>query len=326
MTGSISERRRKLTLSVLVAAITSGFLFSAAACSPDDAGVSPATENETDGVLTVFVNIPPQGRFVSRIGGDMVDMHVLVPPGRDPHVFTPTPREIARLGGADIYFHGIKPFGRKLAGRVERSGAAVRVVDISEGVELRDMQEHSHSHDHGEDHDTGHRHHHAEGKDPHIWLSPPEIKVQARNIADALKSEDPEHEDAYEENLQAFLADVESVHEQLTQILAPHRGRSFYVFHPAFGYFAGTYGLVQEAVETGGRSPSPKHLRRLITQALEDGVKVIFVQPQFESRSAKVIAEAIDGVVMPLNPLAEDVLENLLDMGRNIAKALGGAE
>ena len=162
--------------------------------------------------------------------------------------------------------------------------------------------------------------------DPHVWLSPPEIKIQARNIARALREADPEREEAYEANLEDFLREVDEVHDRLREALAPYRGRTFYVYHPAFGYFARSYGLEQKAVETGGRGPTGRELLSLIEQAREENVRVIFVQPQFRSDSAETIADAINGVVISLDPLAEDVLSNLLDIGDRVGRALSGEE
>lgn len=298
------------------------FLFLSLSCKD---AAAPSGDRER---LSVFVNIPPQAYFVEQIGGELADVRVLVSPGENPHMFTPTPRQIMHLGNADIYFHGIMPFGKAIAGKIAGSGSAVHIVDITEGIDLRPVDgqcDHDHAHDAGgvDGHDTHHRHN-GDVMDPHVWLSPPEIKVQARNIADALKEADPARAGVYERNLNEFVGRTEEVHRRLTDILEPLRGRTFYVYHPAFGYFARTYGLVQEAVETGGRSPAPRHIRELIKKAGQEGVRVLFVQPQFDHRSAQTIADAINGVVIPLDPLAHDVLENLVEIAGRIESALGG--
>ena len=106
-------------------------------------------------------------------------------------------------------------------------------------------------------------------------------------------------------------------------MLAPYRGRSFYVFHPGFGYFADAYGLKQEAVEAGGRSPTPKQLRALIEKAQADGVKTIFVQPQYAPQSAQVVAEAIGGKVVAINGLGKDVIADIEDIAsRSIEESI----
>ena len=100
------------------------------------------------------------------------------------------------------------------------------------------------------------------------------------------------------------------------------KGRDLFVFHPAYGYFARQYGLTQVAVETGGRQPSARHLAELIDRARARDVRVIFVQPQFARHSARAVADAIGGAVVPLDPLAEDYLGNLEQMASTVESAL----
>jgi zinc transport system substrate-binding protein len=105
-------------------------------------------------------------------------------------------------------------------------------------------------------------------------------------------------------------------------MMIPCNGSRFYVFHPSFGYFASAYGLEQVPVEIDGKSPSPQQLAALITQARSENVKVIFVQKQFPLKSAKAVANAIDGDVVQLNPLAEDVIANLREIAETLLHAL----
>ena len=101
---------------------------------------------------------------------------------------------------------------------------------------------------------------------------------------------------------------------------APYRGRSFYVFHPAFGYFADAYHLRQESVEIEGKSPTPRQLVRLLQQARADGVKIIFLQPQFNQQMAASIAQSLGGAVMPMDDMAYDVETNLDDVATKIRR------
>ncbi|MBD3314523.1 MAG: ABC transporter substrate-binding protein, partial [Chitinivibrionales bacterium] len=102
----------------------------------------------------------------------------------------------------------------------------------------------------------------------------------------------------------------------------PLRGRKFFVFHPSFGYFADAYGLKQIAVETGGKEPSARRLANLIDDARQESVKVIFVQPQFSRKAAQAIADAIDGAVVPVDPLAEDYMANLGEIAAKLRAAM----
>ena len=124
-------------------------------------------------------------------------------------------------------------------------------------------------------------------------------------------------------NLGVLDSDLARVDAELAAALAPLKGRAFYVFHPCLGYFARDYGLTQRSVETGGKSPGARHLKQLIARARADGVKVIFVQPQFPQDAARTVAEKIGGAVVPLDPLARDIIANLRRTAAALKKALG---
>ena len=168
--------------------------------------------------------------------------------------------------------------------------------------------------------------HHHDGTDPHVWLSPPNLRIMAAVMAEAMAAADPENKALYEENLARLQAELEQLHAFIRQELAPFKGSSFYIFHPSFGYFAKEYNLVQQAVEVGGKSPSPRQLSGLIEKARKEGVKIIFVQPQFDTKSAETVARAIGGSVEPLDNLALDVAGNLKTMTAKIKAALASKE
>lgn len=147
------------------------------------------------------------------------------------------------------------------------------------------------------------------------------LQLMAADMARAMIAHDPAHSVSYEKNLAATTVILEQLHQKIEQELAPHQGASFYVFHPAFGYFAQTYHLRQQAIETGGKSPTPRQLFSLIAQAKKNKARVIFVQPQFDPKSAQAVANAINGEVVPLDALAEDVVANLEIMAAKIQAA-----
>lgn len=286
-------------------------------------GEKPGENGHGGGRVQVFVNIPPQAYLAERIGGENVDVHTLVGPGQEPHTFSPTPKQMMALGRASIYFRGGMPFEQRLIEKLDGSTGDLRMVDLNEGITLRRLGGHHEHADHNAEHEE---HTHSEAMkrhlDPHVWLSPPALKIQSRNIAQALKEVDPDNATAYETHLNELVQDIDRLHSRLQKSLAAYKGRTFYVFHPAFGYFARAYGLDQRAVQVEGKSPTPRQLQELIQMARDENVRIIFVQPQFESRSAEAVAEAIDGAVVPLDPLARDVLSNLEKIARQVEDAL----
>lgn len=290
----------------------------------------PATGMAAEaGRITVFTSILPQEYFVERIGGDRVEVLALVTPGSSPATYEPTPRQMAALSEAKIFFRIGVPFENAFVPKLEGAAEGLRIVDTREGITLRQMKvrhhhngagDEGHTHE-GEAHHKGH-HEHAVGTDPHVWLSPRLVKVQARTIADALIELDPAGKAAYEQNLAAFLKDLGTLDAHLVDALAPVKGKTFMVFHPAWGYFADAYGLEQEPIEIEGKDPSGRQIARMIEVAKDEDVRVIFVQPQFSTKSAKRIAEAIGGAVVPIDPLARDYAGNLERVAAAVREAL----
>ena len=265
--------------------------------------------------LPVYVTVPPQAYLVEWIGNRHVAVETLVRPGRDPHTFEPTPRQVVGLAKAKLYFKVGIPFERRLLEKIEGQHGRLVVVDTAEGIERRTADSQC-----CEDHE--HHVHHATETDPHVWLSPPLLKIQVRNIARALEQYDPAHAEDYRRNLAEMLLEIDEIDREIAAVLEPYRGQSFYVYHAAFGYFGDAYGLKQEAVQVGGRSPTLRQLRALIHRAKAEGVKIVFLQPQFDQRSARKVAAVLDGTVVTIDPLAKDVLANLEHIAVEIRRAL----
>ncbi|MBI5571172.1 MAG: zinc ABC transporter substrate-binding protein [Desulfomonile tiedjei] len=284
----------------------------------------PAAAENPAGKVNVFASILPVAYFVERVGGPNVDVSVLVGPGQDPHTFEPTPKLMAKLAGAQILFKVGFPFEETLVKKVGPMFKNVQVVDLQQGIQRRTMTEDESEGEEGEHgHGKDHAHSHEAGDfDPHTWLDPQLAKIQAGTIADTLIRIDPSHRTDYEKNLRDFVNDLDAVHEQLTKALAPVKGKSFFVFHPAYGYLGAAYGLKQIPVQIGGKEATARQLARLVELAKEDEVRVIFVQPQFSKKTAEALAAAIDGAVVPLDDLARDYLKNLQDMAAKLESAL----
>lgn len=264
----------------------------------------PEASRGTSGKPVVFVSLLPQKYLVQRIADDHVDVRVLVPPGREPHTFEPTPKQMNQLSRARAFFTAGVPFEATLLPKL-RSAGQLRIVDTTEGIARIPSTDEDEA-----------------GLDPHTWMSPRLAKVQARNICAALVELDPAHGTDYERNRRQVDADLDALDARIAEALAPLRGRTFFTFHPAFGYLARDYGLKQEAVEVGGKTPGPRQVKELIDRARREGVRVIFVEPQFSQQAAKAIAQQIGGVVVSIDPLAEDYIANLEAVARRIRDAL----
>jgi len=264
--------------------------------------------------LGVIVSILPQKQFVERIGGDAVKVGVLVRPGQSPHSYEPTPQQMTAVGRAAVYFPIGADFEAAWLPKIRRAHPKLRIVDTRQGIALQPMPAHDH-------HDHGHRH--AKGApDPHIWTSPPLVKQQAATIRDALIELRPAERARFEDGYARFAAELDALDAELRQMLAAKKERRFMVYHPAWGYFASTYGLQQIPIEIHGKEPGPKTLAKIVEQARADGVRVIFVQKQFSRTAAEAIAREIGGEVVELDPLAEDFIGNTRAVAQALARAL----
>lgn len=276
---------------------------------------------EQKGPLAVAVSLPPYAWLAERIGGDKISVTSLLEPGEDPHSFQPPPRRVTSLSAAKLWFTVSMGFEEALTEKLQQTAPGLRIVPVHEGIELAEGHDHHHEHEEpahkekGKEKEEEEHEHHDEEKDPHIWLSPVLLKQQAHTVAHALGEADPAHADFYEANAVSLEKELDALHASLTESLAPLKGTTIYVFHPAFGYFAETYGMKQEAIESKGREPSAKHLTELINQAKAEGVKLILVQPQFSQASAEKMAKAIGATVHPINDLDKDVPGTLRALG-----------
>ncbi|MBN2007264.1 MAG: zinc ABC transporter substrate-binding protein [Anaerolineae bacterium] len=281
------------------------------------AGCASQPSQPKDGKLHVTVSIVPQQYFVERIGGDYVAVAVMVEPGASPATYEPKPEQLRSLSGAVAYFSIGVPFENAWLDKIAAANSKMVVVDTSAGIERLPMTAHHHEGEAGDEEEE------AEGVlDPHIWISPELVKVQARNIYNALVELDPEHAEAYKTNLDAFVADIDALEAEIRTTLSGLESKRFMVYHPAWGYFAADFGLEQIAIELGGQEPSAQELAELIEHARAENIRVIFVQPEFSTTDAETIAKEIGGEVLPISPLAPDWLDNLRRVAQTFADAL----
>jgi zinc transport system substrate-binding protein len=250
--------------------------------------------------LGVIVTILPQAEFVESVGGDKVDVTVMVPPGASPHTYEPTPGQMEALSRAKMYAEvgsGVE-FELVWMDRLSAANKDMLVVDCSKGIELQQMI----AGDEGEP---------AGSIDPHIWMSPQNAQIMVQNIAGGLIQVDPDNRAYYEQNRDAYLQELAQLDQDIRDGLSGVKNRVFMVYHPAFGYFASSYGLTMLPIEAEGKEPTPAGLQHLIEQAKEHNIHIVFAEPQFNPQSARVIADAIDGSVVLIDPLSREYLTNL---------------
>ena len=278
--------------------------------------------------IPVFVSIMPQKYFVEKIGRSLVNVSAMVHPGANPHIYEPRPNQMAALSKTRIYFAIGVTFEDAWLPRFANLNPQMRIVHTDKGIDKMAMVAHHHNEGKGVKNKEGTKHTDRENApgalDPHVWVSPPEVKIIARNILEALLEIDPANSLTYKSNHDAFIIEIEELDKDLKKIFSDKKGLKFMVYHPGWGYFARAYGLEQVPVEGEGKEPKPEQLKALIEHSRKDGIKVIFVQPQFSIKSAEVIAKAIGGQVIFADNLSQDWERNLREQAEKFKEALHG--
>ena len=303
--NGISSMKLKI-VSLLVLLAVGLSLFASGCTGPGNSRVNESTGQEveiagTDVPITVAVSVLPQAEFVEKVGGNKVKTVVIIPPGADPHTYEPSPRELGEVSEALMYVTlGVDmPFEKVWIDRFETINSGTLIVNSSDGVKLKEIAVGNET---GKDH---------EELDPHIWTSPSNAKIMVENIYEGLVEIDPGNESYYSENRDAYLKEVDALDARIREKLEGREERNFMVYHPSWGYFAADYNLTMIPVEIEGKEPSAQDLAKLVDLAKEKQVKVIFVQSQFNTRSAQAIAEEIGGEVVAVDPLAKDYIANM---------------
>jgi zinc transport system substrate-binding protein len=278
--------------------------------------------------IPVFVSIVPQKYFLRQIGDNLLDIQVMVHPGANPATYEPKPKQMAELSKARAYFAIGVLFEKTWLKKMTAANPKMEVVHTDTGIDKHFMQTHFHPNaprriqrqtplqksKSSPQADSG--------VDPHIWLSPPLVKMQAHTILTALQKIDPIHSDMYAANYTDFISRIDALHSQLKQTFEGRQGLRFMVFHPAWGYFAHTYGLTQIPIEIEGKTPKPAQLKALIEYARKLRIKVIFVQPQFSTKSAELVAKEIGAQVAFADPMAMDWMANLREIADKFTAAV----
>jgi zinc transport system substrate-binding protein len=250
--------------------------------------------------IRAVVSIAPLGEFVREVGGEKVQVTVLVPPGAEPHTFEPSPSQMKEVAGADLYVQngaGLEFWMDSLLS----VNHEMLVVDSSKGISLLS--------------EDG-------AADPHIWLSLGNAEQQVINICDGLVKLDPAGMDAYLRNRDGYLLRLKELDQELKVTFAGAKRRIFIDHHPAWTYFARDYSLEQVPLMEGEKEPGPRHLSEVILLGRKNNVTAVFVEPEFNPKAAEVIARELNVSVVYLDPLAGNYLENMRQVGEKIAESL----
>jgi zinc transport system substrate-binding protein len=269
---------------------------------------SCSRQTSQDGIL-IALSITPQSWFVSQIAGDKAAVITLISTGQNQHTFEPSPRQIQSLALADAWILSGSEFEIGLRPKIETLFPKMLIVDGIQGVQFRLLENNHHDDQHSPSRELDSSS--SIEIDRHTWLGREGAKVLASHIKNTLCALDNKNEAYYSGRYDSLIAVIDEEFDKLKISLAPLKGRSVFVYHPSFGYFLDEFGIKQEAVESGGKEPSPRELNNLITKIKEENAAAIFVQTQFPSGAVKTLASSAGLEVVSLDPFSYDWLENI---------------
>lgn len=271
------------------------------------------TPSKSEKMPTLAVTIEPQKYFLEAIAGNHFKVECIVPPGSNPESADFTPSQMMNLDKSTAYFKiGYLGIENTLIDKVTKSNSSIKVFNCSEGIEIVG-ESHEHCNEDGHNHNHGHA-----GGDPHTWSSVASAKIIVNNMYKGLVEIDKVNEADYTTNYNKLLSEINSTDSIIKAYLTKAPSKSFIIYHPALSYFAEEYGLTQYSIEHEGKNPSPSQLKELIDKAKKEGVKVVFIQQEFDIKNAQTVAEAIGGKTVPINLLSYQWSEEMI----KIAKAL----
>lgn len=301
--------------------------------------------------VSVSVSIIPQAYFVEKIAGDLASVNIMVQKGKSPETYEPSVKELQNLSKSQLYFNIGMPFERAWVKRFLGVNPKMKIIQPLKDGELEkynadsaknaessakfaesklDSATHAHerhahnshkgheNHTHHDEHEhDSHEHNHAHL--PHIWLSFILSQAHARQISDALCEVDSANCATYEANLEILLKEISDLHAHFKSIFKG-KGGAFLVYHPAFSYIANELGLREFSIEVDGKDAKIAHTREIFAIIKKHKIKSIFIQPQFSSKNAKIIAKEAGLTIKTADPLAKNWSDNIAEFLEEVAK------
>jgi len=263
--------------------IISVFLFAGVRLKKANLGLISKEEK-----IGVVVSILPLAEFVEQVGKDKVEVTVIVPPGADPHLFELTPVQLKKISQAQLYVEVGSGLNFELTwmDKIKLIYKDMLICNSSIGITLVD-------------------------KDPHLWLSPRNAKTMVENISEALIKIDPLSQKYFKKNSIEYINKLDLLNQEIKARLEGVKNRRFISYHPSWGYFAKEYDLIQIAIENEGKEPSAASLAHIIDQTRAFNISIILVSPQFNIKSAEVVAKEVEAKIIIADDLSMDYINNL---------------
>ena len=286
------------------------------ACEADeDLPIIEESSSEASGKLNVLATTPMIGEYVDQIGGDNINLTILMPPEANPHTYDPSPQDAGKIADADLIFYvGLKYEPAGLIKLLENSASSANVlVEVGEGVDPIEFKEGGHDeheghddhdeHDEDKDHDEHEGHDDHEGHeghdhglyDPHFWFDPIRVAMAAELIKDKLIEFDSSSKTDYESSANTYIAMLNDLDKSVSELVdkVPAKNRKLITTHESLGYLESRYGvkvlttIIPSLDSTNEISPS--QLVGVMEMIEHNNIKVLFV----ESEAPSVYSETI---------------------------------
>lgn len=247
----------------------------------------------------VLVSVPPYLYFVKKIAGDTVATESLIPPGANPHLYEPTPKQVQLQKQAVLWLKLGEKADQKAQRVFQDMNNPPLIIDLTESLELLSYKT------------KGECCSHLGTKDLHIWLSPKMMQTQAKKITQALIQLFPTNIDLYQSNLNKLLKELEQIDQELTTMFKNKQGKAILVSHPAFAYFCRDYQIEQLSLEEEGKDCLPQYIPELLHRIKTLGIDGIIIESRHGSKAARLLAQKLGISSYFIDPYSENYIVNL---------------
>lgn len=257
--------------------------------------------------IGVVVSLGPQEEFVKAVGGDKVDVTLMVPSNADPHTYEPLANQLSRVSNAKMYAELGTPieFEVNYMDKIRAINPNMLVLNTSKGIKLIPNSAENES----------------TTMDPHDYVDPKNAKIMVNNIYQGLVQIDPADKDYYQKNRDSYLQQLDDLDKNTTKLLKGKQGTYILIYHPAFGYYTKDYNLTQVGAMINDEEPSPQRIAMMVNIAKQNNITVIYTEPQYDTKFMQSIASQIGAQVLNVNDLDEHYIKNMEDIATEFSKA-----
>lgn len=281
-----------------------------AACSQKNDAEPDQSE---EGKLKLFTTIYPFQFFSERIGGDLIEVESIIPPGADAHSMEVTMKKMMEIAESDAFIYsgtGLESFADAVVDATNDED--MKVVRAAEDVSFITGYKDEHEEHNEENHDEKEEQNEM-NVDPHVWLDPMRSVIIAENIRDAFIEIDPANEGEYKKNFDALQKELEQLNTEFQELVNSAETRKFVVSHSAYGYWEDAYGLEQIAISglSPTDEPSQVELAKIIDTVRENNIKYIFFEPNLTNKIADMVKNETGTTPLELDNLEFISEENI---------------